>query len=210
MPGPVLQRSRSPAGRVGRRLSLAALQHPLQHFPIPCKSGSNPATQRAHFSQHTARSTQAQAPTFSKAMVLPAGPCGIPSNLAWDFPSSAGYRAFGSMAEELNLCAGWSESAFPGQPAAAFVCPVARCAPRIYSSAIVDTALGMLAVDDCQALSRAARRRMRASLDYFYVRQLTSLNPPRYPKPIACCAVRERIYPGTPDSHLAGWSARLC
>lgn len=99
---------------------------------------------------------------------------------------------------------------------AAFVCPVARCAPRIYSSAIVDTALGVLAVDDCQALYRAARRRMRASLDHFYVRQLSrvSIPPlacaPRYPKPIACCAVRERIYPGTPDSHLAGWSARLC
>lgn len=61
---------------------------------------------------------------------------------------------------------------------AAFVCPVARCTPRIYGSAIVDTALGMLAVDDCQALSRPARRRMRASLDYFYVRQLSSLNPP--------------------------------
>ena len=61
---------------------------------------------------------------------------------------------------------------------AAFMWPVARCAPRSYSSAIVDTALGISAVDDCQALSRAARRRMRASLDHFYVRQLPSVNPP--------------------------------
>lgn len=38
---------------------------------------------------------------------------------------------------------------------------------------------------------------MRASLGHLYVRQL---NPPRYPKPIACCAVRERIYPGAPSS----------
>jgi hypothetical protein len=66
---------------------------------------------------HAARRHRHQ--PFPRPWLLPAGPCGMPSNLAWDFPSGAGYRAFGSMAEELNLCAGWSEGAFPGQPAGA-------------------------------------------------------------------------------------------
>lgn len=95
------------------------LQHPLHHFPIPCKSRSNPATQWAHFSRHTARSTQAQAPTFSKAMAPPRRPMWHALKFSMGFPVWCGYRAFGSMAEELNLCAGWSEGAFPGQPAGA-------------------------------------------------------------------------------------------
>ena len=129
------------------------LQHPLHHFPIPCKSRSNPATQWAHFSRHTARSTQAQAPTFSKAMAPPRRPMWHALKFSMGFPVWHRIQSIWQHGRRAKFVCRVVRGCISGAACrcalAAFVCPVARCAPRIYSSAIVDTALGVLAVRPC-------------------------------------------------------------
>ena len=200
--GPAVQWSRSPAGREDRRLSLAALQHPFQHFPIPCKSRSNPVTQRAHFNQHAARNTQAQAPpsaTFSKAMAPPRWPMWHALKFSMGFPVWCRILSIWQHGRRAKFVCRVVRECISGAACrcalAAFVCPVTRRAPRIYSSAIVDTALGVLVtVRPCPGpRGEGCEPRWTTST-------CDSSNPPRYPKPIACCAVRERIYPGTPSS----------
>ena len=123
----------------------------------------------------------------------------MPSNLAWDFPSGVGILSIWQHGRRAKFVCRVVRECISGAACrcalAAFVCPVTRCAPRIYSSAIVGTALGVLmTVRPCPGpRGEGCEPRWTTST-------CDNSIPLDTRSPIACCAIRERIYPGAPSS----------